>query len=38
MKRLKFTEERILLPLQQAETEQPVGDVCLRMGISEASF
>lgn len=37
MKRSKFTEERILFALKQADG-QPVGDVCRQMGVSEATF
>ncbi len=36
MKRSKFTEEQILFALKQADSGQPVGDVCRQMGISEA--
>jgi putative transposase len=38
MKRSKFTEEQILFALKQADSGQPVGDVCRQMGISEATF
>jgi putative transposase len=38
MKRSKFTEKQILFALKQADSGQPVGDVCRQMGISEATF
>ena len=38
MNRSKFTEEQILFALEQADADQPVGDVCRQMGISEAAF
>lgn len=38
MKRSKFTEEQILFALKQADSGQPVGDVCRQMGVSEATF
>ena len=38
MKRSKFTEEQILFALTQADSGQPVGDVCRQMGVSEATF
>jgi putative transposase len=38
MKRSKFTEEQILFALKQADSGQPVRDVCRQMGISEATF
>ena len=38
MKRSKFSEERVLYALKQAESGTPVGDVCRQLGISEATF
>ena len=38
MKRSRYSEEKILYALKQAESGTPVGDVCRQMGISEATF
>jgi putative transposase len=38
MKRSKFTESQIIFALRQAETGVRVGEVCRKMGISEATF
>ena len=38
MKRSRYSEEKILYGLKQAEIGTPVGDVCRQMGISEATF
>jgi len=38
MKKSKFTEERILFSLNQADAGQPVTDVCRQMGISQATY
>ena len=38
MKKTKFTEEQIAFALRQAETGTQVGEVCRKMGISEATF
>jgi putative transposase len=38
MKRSKFTEEQIAFALRQAESGTTVGEVCRKMGISEATF
>ena len=38
MKRSRYSEEKILYALKQAENGTPVGDVCRTMGISEATF
>lgn len=38
MKKTKFTEEQIAFALRQAETGTGVGEVCRKMGISEATF
>lgn len=38
MKKSKFTEQQIVFALKQAETGIPAGEVCRKMGISEATF
>ena len=38
MKRSRYSEEKILYALKQAESGTAVGDVCRQMGISEATF
>ena len=38
MKRSKFNEVQIAFILQQAETGTPIGDVCRKAGIAEATF
>jgi putative transposase len=38
MKKSKFTEEQICFALRQAETGTKTGEVCRKMGISEATF
>jgi putative transposase len=38
MKKTTFTEEQIAFALRQAETGTVVGEVCRKMGISEATF
>lgn len=38
MKRSRYSEEKILYALKQAESGTSVGDVCRQMGISEATF
>ena len=38
MKKTKFTDEQIAFALKQAETGTRVGEVCRKMGISEATF
>ena len=38
MKKSKFTEEHICFALKQAETGVRVGEVCRKMGISDATF
>ncbi|HWE18727.1 MAG TPA: transposase [Hyphomicrobiaceae bacterium] len=38
MKKSKFTEQQIAFALQQAEGGTSVGEVCRKMGISEATF
>ena len=38
MKKSKFTEVQIAFALKQAETGTKVGEVCRKIGISEATF
>jgi putative transposase len=38
MKKTKYTEEQIAFALRQEEAGTPVGDICRKMGISEATF
>ncbi|ECD4832965.1 transposase, partial [Salmonella enterica subsp. enterica serovar Sundsvall] len=38
MKKTRYTEEQIAFALEQAETGTRVGEVCRKMGISEATF
>ena len=38
MKKTKFTDQQIAYALRQAETGTRVGEVCRKMGISEATF
>jgi putative transposase len=38
MKATKFTEAQIAFVLQQAESGTPVGEVCRKAGISDATF
>ena len=38
MKRSKFTESQIAFVLRQGEEGTPVGEICRKAGISEASF
>ena len=38
MKTSKFTEEQVAYALRLSEAGTPVSDVCLRLGISEATF
>ena len=38
MKKTRYTEEKIAFALQQAETGTRAGEVCRKMGISEATF
>ena len=38
MKKTKYTEEQIAFALRQAETGTRVGEVCRKMGISEATY
>jgi putative transposase len=38
MKKSRFTEEKIIYALRQAEAGTPPADICRQMGCSEASF
>ncbi len=38
MKRSKLSEKQVAYTLRQAESGTPVGDVCRRLGVSEATF
>ncbi len=38
MKKTRCTEEQIVFALKQAETGTRVGEVCRKMGTSEATF
>jgi putative transposase len=38
IKKTRYTEEQIAFALKQAETGTRVGEVCRKMGISEATF
>ena len=38
MKRSKFTDAQVAFILRQAEDGTPVGEVCRKAGISEATF
>lgn len=38
MKKSRFTEEQVAYALKQAELGMAVGEVCRKMGISEATF
>jgi len=38
VKKTKYTEEQIAFALRQAETGTRVGEVCRKMGISEATY
>ena len=38
MKRKRYTEPQIVFALRQAEMGTPVGEICRKMGIAEATF
>lgn len=38
MKRSKFSEEQIVYAIRQADAGTPVGDLCLQLGVSDATF
>jgi len=38
MRRSRYSEEQIAMALRQAEVGTPVGDICRKLGITEATF
>jgi putative transposase len=38
MKRSRFSEEHIVYAIRQAESGTPVGDLCRKVGVSEATL
>ena len=38
MKKSKFSEEQIAYAVRQAESGTAIADVCLQIGVSEATF
>jgi putative transposase len=38
MRRSRYSEEQIAMALRQAEAGTPVGDICRKLGITEATF
>ena len=38
MRKSRFSEQQIALPLQQAAVGAPIGEVCRKYGISEQTF
>lgn len=38
MPRKRFTDEQIAVALRQADGDTPIGEICRKMGVSEATF
>jgi putative transposase len=38
MRRSRYSEEQIAMALRQAEAGTPVGEICRKLGITEATF
>lgn len=38
MRKSRYSEEQIAMALRQAEVGTPVGDICRKLGITEATF
>jgi len=38
MRKSRYSEEQIAMALRQAEAGTPVGDICRKLGVAEATF
>ena len=38
MRRSRYSEEQIAMALRQAEAGTPVGEICRKLGVAEATF